>query len=81
MTVPKANVVNLVISDLVLKLKLVLILTVLKVKFDCTRESKARKIRAFHNNPEQLVATELQIDKVQSLKAVLFYSGNVMKIL
>ena len=31
----KANLVKLVIGDLVLKAKLVLILTVLKVKFDC----------------------------------------------
>jgi len=31
----KANVVNLVIGDLVLKVKPVLILTVLKVKLDC----------------------------------------------
>ena len=32
----KANLVKLVIGDLVLKAKLVLISTVLKVKFDCT---------------------------------------------
>ena len=35
LTVLKANLVNLVISNMVLKPKLVLILTVLKVKFDC----------------------------------------------
>ena len=35
LTVLKANLVKLVIGDLVLKAKLVLILTVLKVKFDC----------------------------------------------
>ena len=34
----KANLVKLVIDDLVLNAKLVLILTVLKVKFDCTSE-------------------------------------------
>ena len=32
----KADLVKLVIGDLILKAKLVLILTVLKVKFDCT---------------------------------------------
>ena len=34
----KANFFKLVIGDLVLKAKLVLILTVLKVKFDCSFE-------------------------------------------
>ena len=42
MTLLKANSVNLVISDLVLKPKLVLILTVLKVKFDCISYTLAK---------------------------------------
>ena len=36
LSVLKANLVKLVIDDLILKAKLVLILTVLKVKFDCS---------------------------------------------
>ena len=36
LTVLKANLAKLVIGDLVLKAKLVLILTVLKVRSDCT---------------------------------------------
>ena len=35
MTILKTELAKLVIGDLVLKVKLVLILTVLKVKFDC----------------------------------------------